>query len=78
LGVSENAHLRVGDRVCVHGEGFGRIVEIVERDEYPGGYAIVEIPRRDYHEASRSKIEWKERKQVLLDVYPPHLSRSAA
>lgn len=66
----------IGDRVMVHGEGFGEIVGIVERDVNP--YAVVAIPRRYYHEPSRRTMNWKERVSVSLDVYPAHMSRSAA
>lgn len=71
-------NVSVGDRVCVHGKGFGVVSQRVEREAYPGHYVIVEISRRSYHEESRQVIEWTERANVLLDVYPPHLSRSAA
>jgi hypothetical protein len=78
--VSATAPLKVGDRVCVHGKGFGKVVKIhMGRDsetDRMDDYCIVEIPRRDYHEGSRRVIEWTDKEQVRLDVYPPHLSRS--
>jgi hypothetical protein len=67
---------KVGERVCVHGKGFGRIVRLVDREVHP--YAVVEIPRLDVHEPSAQKISWTDTVTVSLDVYPAHMSRSAA
>lgn len=67
---------KVGERVCVHGKGFGRIVRLVDREVHP--YAVVEIPRLDVHEPSGQKISWTDTVTVSLDVYPAHMSRSAA
>jgi len=66
----------VGDCVCVHGYGFGKVVEVALRDKYPGDFVVVEIPRTDYHAPSRRTIQWTERRHVLLEVYPPHITKS--
>jgi hypothetical protein len=70
--------LAKGDRVIVHGEGSGVVDEVVETDDYPGSYALVVFRRVDYHEQSRKHVRWTERKRVLLDVYPPHLTKITA
>lgn len=74
--MAESSHgWKVGEEVCVHGHGFGRIEGFNERDVNP--YAIVAIPRRDVHKPSGRVITWTEKRAVSLDVYPPHMSRSA-
>lgn len=66
----------VGEMVCVHGEGFGKIEKLVDRDMNP--YAVVAIRRRGVHPRGHGVIEWTERVTVSLDVYPPHMTRQAS
>jgi hypothetical protein len=61
---------RVGQSVCVHGSGFGRIVAMGE-GQFPSDDLVqVDLPRREHHEPSGRVIEWTETRTV----HPRHVS----
>lgn len=64
--------LSVGDHVCVHGEGFGDIVEMYEADYPLEDRVIVSVDRRERHRSGQL-ITWTER----FTCHPMHVSKSA-